>query len=269
MNARQTTIAQGLVSADPVLRVHDLHWAPGRSGEEVLKGTRFDLREGNLTVLIGPSGCGKSTLGYLIAGYETADSGWIEIDGARIGAPGPNRLMVFQESALWPWMSVLDNVSFGPAARGELSRSEAESRARRLLGEFGLGGFVDKYPGQLSGGMKRRVDIAQALINGPRLLILDEPFRGLDVMTRELMQEYFLQLFENRSQTTLFITSEVEEAVFLADEVLVMDRRGRIARRLDVGLPRPRRAEAVDTPEFQEAQMTLLAALEAIQDDAF
>jgi NitT/TauT family transport system ATP-binding protein len=262
-------MAEDALSVEPVLRVHDLHWSPGRSGEEVLRGICFDLPEGKLTVLIGPSGCGKSTLGHLIAGYETADSGWIEIDGARVAAPGPDRLMVFQESALWPWMSVVDNVSFGPAARGELSRSEAASRARRLLGEFGLGAFADRYPGQLSGGMKRRVDIAQALINGPRLLILDEPFRGLDVMTRELMQEHFLQLFESRSQTTLFITSEVEEAVFLADEVLVMDRRGRIAQRLDIGLSRPRRAGVTDTSSFQEFQMTLLAALEAVQEDVF
>jgi NitT/TauT family transport system ATP-binding protein len=165
-------------------------------------------------------------------------------------------------------MTVRDNVAFGPIARGELAPAEAEARAQALLEEFGLAGFAHKHPGQLSGGMKRRVDFAQALINQPQLLVLDEPFRGLDVMTRELMQDYFLRLVEGRGQTTLFISSEVEEAVFLADEVLVMDRTGRISDRLTIDLPRPRPAEVVDSAAFQRTQMALLHRLEAIQDAA-
>jgi NitT/TauT family transport system ATP-binding protein len=251
---------------NPLLSVGDLHWAPPGARTDVLQGTRFELREGGLGVLIGPSGCGKSSLGAVIAGYETPSAGWVRLDGRPVTGPGPDRLMVFQESALWPWMTVLDNVAFGPIARRELAPEDANARARTLLAEFGLDGFAEKYPGQLSGGMKRRVDLAQALINQPRLLILDEPFRGLDVMTRELMQDYFLRTVEGRGQATLFISSEVEEAVFLADEVLVMDRRGRIVDTIAIELPRPRPADVVDGAAFQRAQMTLLSRLEAVQD---
>ena len=252
----------------PLLSVGDVHWSPPGAAHPVLQGTRFDLAAGRLTVLIGPSGCGKSSLGYLIAGYATPSAGWIRLEDRPVTGPGPERLMVFQESALWPWMTVRDNVAFGPIARGELAPPEAEARAQALLEEFGLAGFAHKHPGQLSGGMKRRVDFAQALINQPQLLVLDEPFRGLDVMTRELMQDYFLRLVEGRGQTTLFISSEVEEAVFLADDVLVMDRTGRITDRLDIDLPRPRPAEVVDSAAFQRAQMALLDRLEAVQDAA-
>ena len=254
-------------AAEPLLSVRNLRWAPPREEEAVLNGTSLELREGSLSVLIGPSGCGKSTLGYLIAGYYQAEAGEIHIDGRAVRQPKPDRLMVFQESALWPWMTVLDNVVFGPLSRREAPRREIEARAQTLLEEFGLAAFAKHYPHQLSGGMKRRVDLAQAVINQPRLLILDEPFRGLDVMTRELMQEYFLELFEGRGQTTLFITSEVEEAVFLADEILVMDQQGRIAQRQPVALPRPRTSAATDTAECQEAQVDLLAALEAVQEE--
>ena len=259
------SLAETQARAQPLLSVRNLRWAPPNETEEVLQGTSLDLQEGSLTVLIGPSGCGKSTLGYLIAGYYEAAAGDIRIDGKAVREPQPDRLMVFQESALWPWMSVLDNVVFGPLSRRQAPRREIEARARALLDEFGLSAFADRYPHQLSGGMKRRVDLAQAVINEPRLLILDEPFRGLDVMTRELMQEYFLGLFEGRGQTTLFISSEVEEAVFLADEILVMDLNGQIAHRLPIELPRPRSSAVADTPEFQKAQVDLLAALEAVQ----
>ncbi|MEX0924021.1 MAG: ATP-binding cassette domain-containing protein [Rhodovibrionaceae bacterium] len=253
------------MSAQPLLSVRNLRWAPPGETEPVLNGTTLDLKEGSLSVLIGPSGCGKSTLGYLIAGYYEAAEGEVRIDGKPVREPRPDRLMVFQESALWPWMSVLDNVVFGPLSRREAPRREIEAQAKALLEEFGLSAFANRYPHQLSGGMKRRVDLAQAVINQPRLLILDEPFRGLDVMTRELMQEYFLGLFEGRGQTTLFISSEVEEAVFLADEVLVMDQQGLIAQRLPVTLPRPRTSAMTDTHEFQKAQVDLLHALEAVQ----
>ncbi len=147
-------------------------------------------------VVMGKSGCGKSTLAYLIAGYLQADQGKIEIDGRPVTKPGADRIMVFQETALWPWMTVTENVIFGPLVRNAFSKAEATSKAEELLERFGLIDFRNKYPGQLSGGMKRRAEIAQALINSPDIMVLDEPFRGLDVMTRELLQEYYLQLFE-------------------------------------------------------------------------
>ncbi|MGD8349507.1 MAG: ATP-binding cassette domain-containing protein, partial [Gammaproteobacteria bacterium] len=186
---------------------------------EVIENCSLELEPGLLNVVMGKSGCGKSTLAYLLAGYIKADAGRIEIDGRVVSAPGSDRIMVFQETALWPWMTVTENVIFGPLVRNEISRQKARQKAEELLERFGLLDFKDRYPGQLSGGMKRRAEIAQALINSPDIMILDEPFRGLDVMTRELLQEYYLQLFEDTRLTTLFITSRLEEAMFLADRI--------------------------------------------------
>ena len=206
-----------------------------------------------MTVLMGPSGCGKSTLAYLLAGYLEPDAGEVTIDGARVRGAGPDRMLVFQETALWPWMTVADNVMFGPLARGAMTRAQARTEADALLDRFGLAGFADRYPAALSGGMKRRAEIAQALINRPRVMILDEPFRGLDVMTRELMQEYYVQLFEATRLTTLFITAELEEALFLADRILFMSPApGRIVRSMDVDLPRPRTVDTLVSERYLE-----------------
>jgi NitT/TauT family transport system ATP-binding protein len=219
----------------------------------VIENCDIDFQPGLLNVVMGKSGCGKSTLAYLLAGYLTADSGSLTIDGRPITCPGADRIMVFQETALWPWMSVLDNVTFGPLTRKSLSRKDAVQRADDLLERFGLSDFRDKYPGQLSGGMKRRAEIAQALINSPDVMILDEPFRGLDVMTRELLQEYYLALFEDTSLSTVFITSELEEALFLADRIYVMgDPPGSIEAIIDIDLPRPRTYEISSDQRYLE-----------------
>src|SRR5262245_50619887 len=190
--------------------------------------------------MIGPSGCGKSTLINLIAGYEGPTDGLVLIDGQRIEGPGRDRLVVFQETALFPWMTALENVMFGPEVRGA-GRRESRQEARRLLEQVGLKGFEDRYPAQLSGGMQRRCELARALINQPKIMLMDEPFRGLDAMTRELMQEYLLRLFEETHHTILFVTSELEEAIFLGDRLLVLSAKPtRVKQVLDVDLPRPR-----------------------------
>ena len=210
----------------------------GETPTPILSDCTFRLEPGKLNVVMGMSGCGKSTLAHILAGYLPQDEGEARLDGELITGPSPDRIMVFQETALWPWMSVTDNVMFGPLARASMSKQEARAQAHQLLEQFGLIDFKDKYPGQLSGGMKRRVEIAQALMNEPKVMILDEPFRGLDVMTRELMQEYYLSLFETTRLTTMFITSELEEAIFLADRILIMgDLPGRILKTLKVELP--------------------------------
>lgn len=225
----------------------------GHPPTPVLDGCNLEIEPGKLTVIMGSSGCGKSTLAYILAGYIKPDSGGVTIDGRAITGPGPDRVLVFQETALWPWMTVIDNVMFGPVARGELSHSEARKGAMELLERFGLTDFRDRYPGQLSGGMKRRAEIAQALMNHPSLMILDEPFRGLDEMTRELMQEYYMRLYEETDLTTLFITSELEEAIFLADRILIMgDNPGRIVSTIDVDLPHPRKFEMLDSEQYLE-----------------
>lgn len=228
----------------------------------VLENCSFAIDPGKLTVLMGMSGCGKSTLAYLLAGYISPDQGTLTIDGAPITGPGPDRITVFQETALWPWMTVMDNVTFGPMALKSLPEAQARSKAEALLIKFGLIDFRDKYPGQLSGGMKRRAELAQALINSPRIMILDEPFRGLDVMTRELMQEYYMGLFEETRLTTLFITSELEEAIFLADRLLVMGGTpSRVVKTVEVDLPHPRTFEVLTGERYLEIKKELMEEL--------
>lgn len=235
---------------------------PSQPPTHVLEDCSMDIEPGKLTVLMGVSGCGKSTLAYMLAGYLQPDAGTLTIDDGPIKAAGPDRILVFQETALWHWMTVLDNVLFGPLASSSMTEAEAKAKATMLLAKFGVLDFKDKYPGQLSGGMKRRVELAQALINNPKLMILDEPFRGLDVMTRELMQEYYLKLFEETRLTTLFITSELEEAIFLADRVLVMSGSpARIVKTVEVNLPHPRKFGVLISERYVAIKRELMGAL--------
>jgi NitT/TauT family transport system ATP-binding protein len=235
---------------------------PGGRPLVALTDCSFDLEPERLTVLMGPSGSGKSTLAYLLAGYLTPDSGSLTLDDVAITKAGSDRLLVFQETALWPWMTVIENVMFGPIASQKMSRSESHKAAQELLRRFGLGEFAERYPNQLSGGMKRRAELAQALINSPKLMILDEPFRGLDVMTRELMQEYLLRLFEETRSTILFITSELEEAIFLADRILFMSASpGKIVRSMDVDLPHPRTFETMTSDLYLKIKKESLETL--------
>ena len=209
--------------------------------QEVIARLDLDIPAGKLTVVIGPSGCGKSTLVNLIAGFEQPDAGTVKIDGRSVTGPGHDRMVVFQETALMPWLTVRQNVSFGPQLRGEMDRVTLRTEADRLIDKVGLREFKDKYPLQLSGGMQRRAELARAMMNQPKLMIMDEPFRGLDAMSRELMQEFFLKLFEESRRTNLFVTSEIDEAIFLADRIVVLSTRPAIVRAvIEIDLPRPR-----------------------------
>jgi len=218
---------------------------------QVLDDCSFRLAGGKLTVLIGPSGCGKSTLINIIAGYEKAGVGTVTLEGRPVDAPSADRLVVFQETALFPWMTTFQNVAYGPRVQRRVSADEVEARVVEVLERVGLSEFRDKYPKQLSGGMQRRAELARALINRPKLMLLDEPFRGLDAMTRELMQEYYLRLYEGSQQTTLFVTSEIDEALLLADTLLIMTNRpGRIAKILDIALARPREQKVLTSDAY-------------------
>jgi len=233
-----------------------------RYAKDVLEDVSFELEAAALTVLMGPSGCGKTTLACMLAGYIAPDAGRLAIEGRPITEAGPDRIMVFQETALWHWMTVLDNVMFGPRASGTMGPAQARKKALELLERFGLGDFKDRYPGQLSGGMRRRVELAQAMINNPKLMILDEPFRGLDVMTRGLMQEYYVKLFAENRMTTLFITSELEEALVVGEGVLVLDGTpARIAHSIEVDLPYPRTPEVLASERSLDIKKRLMAAL--------
>jgi NitT/TauT family transport system ATP-binding protein len=231
-----------------------------RGGSPVLAvdDVSLEIADKAFVCLVGPSGCGKSTLLNLLAGFEFPDAGQVLLGGVAVTAPGPDRGMVFQENALFPWLTVIGNVCYGPQRRG-LRAAEYLPAARAILQQVGLSRFVDSYPDELSGGMRQRVAIARALVNKPSVLLLDEPFGALDAQTRSLMQEMLLRVWEKEHRTVLFVTHDVEEAIFMADRVVVMSRRpGRILEDISVGLPRPREYEVTTTPEFSAIKRSVL-----------
>jgi sulfonate transport system ATP-binding protein len=232
----------------------------------VVHDCSFVVERGKLTVMIGPSGCGKSTLIRLLAGFERPTSGRITVDGRPVDGPGRDRLVVFQETALFPWMTTWDNIMYGPRARGE-DNQESREFAEFLLQKVGLGAFRGKYPPQLSGGMQRRAELARAMVNNPNVMILDEPFRGLDAMTKKLMQEYYAKLYEETRRTTLFVTTDIDEAIFIADRILVMTNiPTRVRAVLEVDLPKPRRLE--DIIENDDANLVKMQALSLLHEEA-
>ena len=230
--------------------------------KEVIKDCSFTIESGKLTVMIGPSGCGKSSLIQLIAGFDQPTSGSITIGGRPIDGPGKDRLVLFQESALFPWMTTWDNVMYGPRARSE-DADASEAQAEFLLKKVGLEAFRDKYPAQLSGGMQRRAELARAMINKPEVMILDEPFRGLDHMSKELMWEYYATLYEEDRNTNFFVTTDIDEAIFLADRLLIMTNLPTSTRSvIEIDIPRPRNIEAMadlkQANDIKTEVMTLL-----------
>ncbi|MGW8159151.1 MAG: ABC transporter ATP-binding protein [Desulfoprunum sp.] len=206
----------------------------------VLHDLSLAVRCGELVCLIGRSGCGKSTLLKIVAGFLTPATGRCRLDGRPIGRPGPDRGVVFQEDALFPWLTVRENIGFGLAGR-QWPRRQRQQEVDRILDLVGLQGYGDYLPRALSGGMKQRVALARVLIRSPRLLLMDEPFGALDAQAREEMQELLLQLVRQRRQTILFVTHDVQEAVVIADRVLVLEKDGgRIRKELAIDLDRPR-----------------------------
>jgi ABC-type nitrate/sulfonate/bicarbonate transport system ATPase subunit len=215
-----------------------------------LQATDLDVAENDFITILGPSGCGKSTLLRIIAGLDQPTAGEVQLDGRRIEAPGADRGMVFQSYTLFPWLTVLDNVCFGLRERG-MPRPQQLEVAHGFIAQVGLKGFEQHYPKQLSGGMQQRTAIARALANDPRMLLMDEPFGALDHQTRELMQELLLGIWEAQRKTVLFVTHDIDEAVFLGSRVVVMSARpGRIKLDRAVPLPHPRHYAMKTTPEF-------------------
>lgn len=237
-------------------------YGTGLFSKTVVNNCSFTIERNKLTVMIGPSGCGKSTLIRLLAGFEKPSSGSITIDGKPITGPGKDRLVVFQETALFPWMTTHDNIMYGPRARGE-DTPQAQAKAKFLLEKVGLKAFAKKYPPQLSGGMQRRAELARAMINDPDVMILDEPFRGLDAMSKELMWEYYSGLFEESHRTNFFITTDIDEAIFLADRLIVMTNiPTRVRAVIDVDVPRPRKlANIFDNEHANSVKMQALSLL--------
>jgi ABC-type nitrate/sulfonate/bicarbonate transport system ATPase subunit len=222
-----------------------------------LQATDLDVAQNDFVTILGPSGCGKSTLLRIVAGLDVPTAGEVRLDGQRIVGPGADRGMVFQSYTLFPWLSVLDNVCFGLRERG-LARAEQLDAAHGYLGKVGLKGFENHYPKQLSGGMQQRTAIERALANQPRMLLMDEPFGALDHQTRELMQELLLGIWEAERTTVLFVTHDIDEAVFMGSRVAVMSARpGRIKLDRAVPLAHPRHYSVKTTPAFAELKAEL------------
>ena len=208
----------------------------------------MELAPAEFRVIVGPSGCGKTTLLNAIAGFHHITGGEIRLDGkvlcnaqAPQAKPGADRVVVFQHCTLFPWRTVLDNVTYGPVVQRRLSRSDARALASQRLAQAGLAGLEDRYPAALSSGTQRRVEIVRALVNEPKVLLLDEPFRGMDAITRSIMHEALLELYDRARTTILFITHDIDEAVFLGSRVSILSSRpGRVKATIDIDLPRPR-----------------------------
>jgi ABC-type nitrate/sulfonate/bicarbonate transport system ATPase subunit len=245
------------------IRGVERRFAGAGGGTLALQATDLAVEENDFVTILGPSGCGKSTLLRIVAGLDQPTAGEVLLDGRRVHGPGADRGMVFQSYTLFPWLNVLDNVCFGLRERG-LPRAQQLEIAHGFIAKVGLAGFEAHYPKQLSGGMQQRTAIARALANGPRMLLMDEPFGALDHQTRELMQELLLAIWEAERKTVLFVTHDIDEAVFMASRVVVMSARpGRIKLDRTVELPHPRHYSMKTTPDFAALKAELTDCVRA------
>lgn len=238
--------------ATPLISVQGLMKSFSRAERTVTAIDNFnlDVARGEFIAIVGPSGCGKSTFLHILGGFESATSGSLSIDGRPITKPGPDRGVVFQEYALYPWRTVADNITWALEIQGR-SRADRKAVADTLLAKVGLTHFRDHYPAELSGGMKQRVAIARTLAFDPEVLLLDEPFGALDAQNRELMQEELQRLLNDFKRTAIFITHDIEEAIYLADRVIVFTARpGRTKADIRIDLPRPRDIEVKKTTAY-------------------
>jgi ABC-type nitrate/sulfonate/bicarbonate transport system ATPase subunit len=240
--------------SEPILRLDGVwkQFTTKKGPLTVLEPTSFDMHVTELVCIVGPSGCGKSTLLHIVGGLISPSGGHVYLDGDEIDEAGAERGMVFQGYTLFPWLTVRQNVQFGPKQRGA-KRTERERLADHFLDAVSLHGFRDHYPKQLSGGMRQRVAIARALANNPRVLLMDEPFGALDAQTRTVMQELLLDIRRAERTTTLFITHDIDEAVFLSDRIFVMTARpGRLKAEIPVPFGQERSSDLRTSPEFFE-----------------
>jgi NitT/TauT family transport system ATP-binding protein len=239
----------------------------GARRHAAVEQTSLEVKPGEFVCMLGPSGCGKSTLLNCVAGYVKPSTGVVTVDGLAVERPGPDRGMVFQQYSLFPWMTIRQNVRFGPRVTGA---SSPDAVADTFLELVGLSRFADRYPGELSGGMQQRVGIARALANYPSVLLMDEPFGALDAQTRLMMQESLLRIWSEFGITVIFITHDVDEALFLADRVLIMSASpGRIIADLTVPIPRPRTLDIATDGDFIELKRQCLEKIRSESIRAF
>src|SRR3954449_3710255 len=250
------TQTQGHLLIDDVVKVYD----PEGAAVLAVDHCTLEIEPGEICMIVGPSGCGKTTLLNAIAGFHDITSGRIVMDGEVLcstdrprSTPGPDRIVVFQNGALFPWKSNLENVIFGPVMQGKLGRREALDKGRAMMGDAGLSGVEHNYPGEISSGMRRRVEIVRALMNDPKGLLLDEPYRALDSLTKSVMHEALLETFDRNQVTIFFITHDLEEAIFLGHRVVIMTTRPcRPKKILNVDIPHPRDYSVLTAKRFRE-----------------
>ncbi|HUC69009.1 MAG TPA: ABC transporter ATP-binding protein [Stellaceae bacterium] len=260
---------RGALAIRRVSKVYD----PNGARIVAIEDCSLDIAPGEISMIVGPSGCGKTTLLNAIAGFHSISAGEIRLDGALLCGPGKpqaasgaDRVVVFQNGALFPWKTLIENVAYGPVVQGRLRRREALDKARHLMQRAGLGAVVDKYPGEVSSGMARRAEIVRALINEPRLLLLDEPYRAMDALTKSVMHEALLKLYDETRVTIFFITHDLEEAIFLGSRIYVMTTRPcRVKKIVDVAIPRPRDYRALSSESFRAL---LAETKQAVQEEA-
>ncbi len=252
---QKKSISRGRVNINDVT----ISFGSGANKNIAVETTTLDIPPGEFVCILGPSGCGKSTLLNSVAGYIKPASGQVLLDEKEVTQPGPDRGMVFQQHSLFPWKTVHENIAFGPKIAGH-SQKECDSIANTFLSMIGLQGMAGKLPGELSGGMQQRVGIARALANYPSVLLMDEPFGALDAQTRLIMQESLLNIWSEFGTTVLFITHDVDEAIFLADRILIMSAGpGSIIADLNVELPRPRHSDIATSEEFVDLKRKCLS----------
>ncbi|MDR0620358.1 MAG: ABC transporter ATP-binding protein [Deltaproteobacteria bacterium] len=245
---------------------------PDEAAIVALDGCSMEIGPGEFCVLVGPSGCGKTTLLNAIAGFHDLTGGTILLDGEELSSPGKpakpgaDRIVVFQNGALFPWMTILENVTFGPLAQGRLAPDQAKKEALDMLETMGLSGIASDYPGRVSSGMRRRAEIARAMMNRPKVLLLDEPFRAMDALTKTMAHQFLLEVYDRTKPTVFFITHDLDEAIFLASKVYVMTTRpAAIKKVLEVDLPRPRNYKLLASPQYQALRQE---CQEAVREEA-
>lgn len=246
---------QGAISIRNVTKIYD----PEGVNVMAVDNCSMEIAAGEVAMIVGPSGCGKTTLLNAIAGFHSITLGEIWLDDQLLCGPGKpkatqgaDRMVVFQHGALFPWKTLAENVAYGPMVQNVLSKRQALEKARDMLADAGLGDFCEKYPGEVSSGMARRAEIVRALINDPKVLLLDEPYRAMDALTKSIMHESLLETYDRTKVTIFFITHDLEEAIFLGDKVYVVTTRPcKLKKIVDIPIPRPRNFETLATEEFR------------------
>ena len=260
---------KGSISIRGVTKVYD----PGGVNVMAVDNCSLEIAAGEVCMIVGPSGCGKTTLLNAIAGFHSITEGEIYLDDEMLCGPsqplasqGSDRIVVFQHGALFPWKTLLENVAYGPIVQKTMSKSEALEKAGHMLAEAGISDMANKFPGEVSSGMARRAEIVRALINDPKVLLLDEPYRAMDALTKSIMHESLLEVYDQTKVTIFFITHDLEEAIFLGDRVVVMTTRpAKTKTILDVNIPRPRDYQVLSSEEFR---LLMGEAKGAVQEEA-